>query len=49
MPHCHASSQQHPNNTQPRIFKTGAVRIVADETMRGLDNEAVCPAQGGVS
>ena len=29
------------NNTQPRIFKTGAVRIVEDESMRGLDNEAV--------
>lgn len=29
------------NTTQPRIFKTGAVRIVEDDSMRGLDNEAV--------
>lgn len=29
------------NNSQPRIFKTGAVRIVEDESMAGLDNEAV--------
>lgn len=28
-------------NAQPRIFKTGAVRIVEDDSMRGLDNEAV--------
>lgn len=28
-------------NSQPRIFKTGAVRIVEDDSMRGLDNEAV--------
>lgn len=24
------------NTSQPRIFKTGAVRIVEDESMRGL-------------
>lgn len=29
------------NNAQPRIFKTGAVRIIEDDSMRGLDNEAV--------
>ncbi|MEZ4666540.1 MAG: PRTRC system protein C [Anaerolineae bacterium] len=29
------------NNAQSRIFKTGAVRIVEDDSMRGLDNEAV--------
>jgi hypothetical protein len=29
------------NKTQPRIFKTGATRIVEDESMRGLDNEAI--------
>jgi PRTRC genetic system protein C len=29
------------NNSQPRIFKTGPVRIVEDDTMRGLDNEAI--------
>jgi len=29
------------NNSQPRIFKTGAVRIVEDESMRGLSNEEV--------
>ena len=30
-----------PNPTQTRIFKTGAVRIVEDESMRGLNNEEV--------
>jgi len=29
------------NNSQPRIFKTGAVRIVEDESMHGLSNEEV--------
>jgi PRTRC genetic system protein C len=29
------------SSTQPRIFKTGATRIVEDEAMRGLDKEAV--------
>ena len=29
------------NNSHPRIFKTGAVRIVEDESMRGLDNDAI--------
>ena len=29
------------NNSQPRIFKTGAVRIVEDESMRGLSHEEV--------
>ena len=29
------------NPTQPRIFKTGAVRIVEDESMRELSNEEV--------
>jgi hypothetical protein len=29
------------NNSKPRIFKTGAVRIVEDESMRGLSNEEV--------
>ncbi|MBI1281315.1 MAG: hypothetical protein GC179_24525 [Anaerolineaceae bacterium] len=29
------------NPTQPRIFKTGAVRIVEDESTRGLNNEEV--------
>ena len=32
-------SDQNPK--QPRIFKTGTVRIVEDESLRGLDNEAV--------
>ena len=26
---------------QARIFKTGSTKILEDETMRGLDNEAV--------
>ncbi len=30
-----------PNPTQPRIFKTGAVRIIEDQSTAGLDNEAV--------
>ena len=30
-----------PNPTQARIFKTGAVRIVEDESTRGLNNEEV--------
>ncbi len=29
------------NNSQPRIFKTGTVRIVEDESMHGLSNEEV--------
>lgn len=29
------------NQPKPRIFKTGAVLIVEDESMRELDNEAV--------
>ncbi len=29
------------NSTQARIFKTGAVRIVEDESMHGLSNEEV--------
>ena len=29
------------NPTQARIFKTGTVRIVEDESTRGLSNEAV--------
>lgn len=29
------------NSTLPRIFKTGTVRIVEDESMRGLSNEEV--------
>ena len=29
------------NTSKPRIFKTGATRIVEDESLRGLDNEAV--------
>ena len=29
------------NPTQARIFKTGAVRIVEDESMHGLSNEEV--------
>jgi len=29
------------NNRTPRIFKTGATRIVEDETTAGLDNEQV--------
>ena len=29
------------NSTLPRVFKTGAVRIVEDESMRGLSNEEV--------
>ncbi|MEO8610958.1 MAG: PRTRC system protein C [Chloroflexota bacterium] len=29
------------SNSQPRIFKTGAVRIVEDESMHGLSNEEV--------
>ena len=29
------------NTTQPRIFKTGTVRIIEDESTVGLDNEAV--------
>ncbi|NLF79498.1 MAG: hypothetical protein GX573_27715, partial [Chloroflexi bacterium] len=28
-------------NTTPRVFKTGATRIVEDETMTGLSNEEV--------
>ena len=28
-------------NSTPRIFKTGTVRIVEDESMRGLSNEEV--------
>lgn len=28
-------------NTQTRIFKIGAVRIVEDDSMSGLDNEAI--------
>jgi hypothetical protein len=36
-----SNSMSDQNNTQPRIFKTGAVRIVEDESMRGLDNEAI--------
>ncbi len=28
-------------NSLPRIFKTGTVRIVEDESMRGLSNEEV--------
>ncbi len=30
-----------PTHTQPRVFKTGTVRIVEDESMRALSNEAV--------
>ena len=30
-----------PNPTQTRIFKTGTVRIVEDESTRGLNNEEV--------
>lgn len=30
-----------PNPTQLRIFKTGAVRIVEDESTQGLSNEEV--------
>ncbi len=30
-----------PNPTQPRIFKTGTIRIVEDEFMRELSNEEV--------
>ena len=29
------------NNTLPRVSKTGTVRIVEDESLRGLDAEAV--------
>lgn len=29
------------SNSKPRIFKTGAVRIVEDESMHGLSNEEV--------
>ena len=29
------------NPTQPRIFKTGTVRIIEDQSTVGLDNEAV--------
>jgi PRTRC genetic system protein C len=29
------------NNQQQRIFKIGSTRIVADESMRDLDNEEV--------
>jgi hypothetical protein len=29
------------NPTQARIFKTGAVRIIEDQSTAGLDNEAV--------
>lgn len=29
------------NTSTPRIFKTGAVRIVEDDSMRGLSNEEV--------
>lgn len=29
------------NATRPRIFRTGATRIVEDDSLRGLDNEAV--------
>ena len=29
------------NTTQPRIFKTGTVRIIEDQSTVGLDNEAV--------
>lgn len=29
------------NTSKPRIFKTGAVRIVEDDSMRGLNNEEV--------
>lgn len=29
------------NNSLPRIFKTGTIRIVEDESMRGLSNEEV--------
>ena len=29
------------NPTQARIFKTGAVRIVEDESMHGLTNEEI--------
>ena len=29
------------NPTQARIFKTGAVRIIEDESMHGLSNEEV--------
>ena len=29
------------HSSQPRIFKTGAVRIVEDESMHGLSNEEV--------
>ena len=29
------------NSTQTRIFKTGTVRIVEDDSMRGLSNEEV--------
>ncbi len=34
----HSQKQQHP---QPRIFKIGTTTIVEDETMSGLDLEAV--------
>ena len=29
------------NSTLPRVFKTGTVRIVEDESMHGLSNEEV--------
>jgi PRTRC genetic system protein C len=29
------------NKTQARVFKTGTVRIVEDESLQGLDHEAV--------
>ena len=29
------------NSTLPRVFKTGTVRIVEDESMQGLSNEDV--------
>jgi hypothetical protein len=37
-------SDQHETTEQqplPRVFKTGATRIVEDASLRGLDNEAV--------
>ncbi len=29
------------NNSKPRVFKTGAIRIVEDANMAGLSNEEV--------
>ena len=32
---------EQPNNTQPRVFKIGTTTIVEDESMSGLDLDAV--------